>query len=96
MLVVAFPLYLYLAAKTSAEVAAEPVRRASRIRKWLTYMTLFVAALTITGDLVALIYQFLTGELTVRILLKVVTVAVIAGAVFLYYLRSVSGDGPEG
>jgi len=95
VLVVSFPLYLYLAARTASEVAAEPSKRASRVRKWLTYMTLFAAALVIIGDLVALIYQFLTGDLTIRVALKILTVAIISGAIFIYYLRSVSGDEAE-
>jgi Domain of unknown function (DUF5671) len=95
VLVVSFPLYLYLTARTASEVATEPSKRASRVRKWLTYMTLFAAALVIIGDLVALIYQFLTGELSVRVALKILTVAIIAGAIFLYYLRSVQGDEAE-
>ncbi|MDP2621132.1 MAG: DUF5671 domain-containing protein [Hyphomicrobiales bacterium] len=95
VLVVSFPLYLYLAARTASEVAAESSRRASRVRKWLTYMTLFAAALVIIGDLVALIYQFLTGDLTIRVALKILTVAIISGAIFIYYLRSVSGDEAE-
>ncbi|MCP1335744.1 DUF5671 domain-containing protein [Futiania mangrovi] len=96
VLVVAFPLYLYLARKTSREVAEDPARRASRVRKWLTYVTLFVAALAILGDVVALIYQFLSGDLTVPLLLKILVVALIAVPIFLFYLRDVSSDEGEG
>lgn len=86
-LVVAFPLFLYLTARTQREVRQDPVKRSSRVRKWLTYLTLFVAAGCVIGDLVALVFHFLDGELTVRFLLKVLVVGAIAGTVFAWYLR---------
>ena len=49
-------------------------------------MTLFVAAGVIIGDLTALVYSFLGGALGMRFGLKALTVAVIAGGIFGYYL----------
>lgn len=95
VLVVSFPLYLYLAKKTAAEVEAEASKRTSKVRKWLTYMTLFVASTIIISALVTLIYKFLMGDLTIQVTLKILTVAVIASVIFFYYLRSVSGHESE-
>ena len=92
MLVVSFPAYLFLSMRIDSEFAKDPEQRASRVRKWLTYLTLFIAALFVIGDLVGLVYQFLKGELTIRIGLQILTVAVIAGVIFVYYLRSVGRD----
>jgi amino acid transporter len=50
------------------------------------YLTLFAAAILIIGDLVALLYNFLEGELTTRFALKIVAVLVVAAAIFWYYL----------
>lgn len=91
-LIPAFPLYLWLARKTEREAAAEPRRRKSPVRRWLTYMTLFLAAVTILGDVMALIYQFLNGDLTIRVLLKIAVVGVIAAVIFSYYLKSAQRD----
>lgn len=85
-LLVAFPLFLYVTAKISKDVARDPARRASGVRKWLTYVTLAVAACVIVGDLISLLYSLLAGELTVRFALKVLTVGLIAGAIFGYYM----------
>lgn len=85
--VVSFPLYLFLTVRQERELGRDPAKRASKVRKWLTYLTLFVAAGFLVGDLVALIFHFLEGELTVRFLLKVLVVAAIAGTAFGYYLR---------
>ena len=85
-LVVAFPIFLYLSLLIGRSIKRDPSKRASKVRKWLTYMTLFIAAAVIIGDLTALVYNFLGGELSIRFTLKVVTVAAIAGGIFGYYL----------
>jgi len=85
-LVVAFPIYLYVQRLLARAMAADPTKRASRVRKWLTYLTLFVAAAMLIGDLTTLLYNLLGGELTLRFALKSLTVGAIAGAVFGYYL----------
>lgn len=95
VLVVAFPLFLILSVKTAREIGRDSTKRGSGVRKWLTYMTLLVASLIIVGDLIGLIYQYLNGSLTMRIALKLLTVGVIAGAIFLYYLRSAARDVAE-
>lgn len=85
-LVIAFPIFLYLSMLISRSIKRDPSKRASKVRKWLTYMTLFVAAAVIIGDLTVLVYNFLGGELSLRFILKVATVAGIAGGIFGYYL----------
>lgn len=52
----------------------------------LSYIALFVAASVAMGDLITFLTFFLHGELTIRLVLKVATVLVIAGGVFWYYL----------
>lgn len=91
-LIVAFPVFLLAALRISREVAAEPARRNSAIRKWLTYLTLFIAAAIIVGDLIALVFGLLNGELTIRFVLKVLVVAAISGGIFSYYLWSSKRD----
>jgi uncharacterized protein DUF5671 len=90
--IVAFPLFLFAALRIGKEVAADPTRRNSAMRKWLTYITLLVAASAIVGDGITLVYNLLGGELTVRFVLKVVVAAVIASAVFGYYTWSMRRD----
>ena len=61
----------------------------------MTYLTLFVSAGFLMGDVTSLVYNLLGGEWTVRFLLKVLTVASIAGLVFGYYLRDLNRDESE-
>lgn len=94
-LVIAFPIFLGLSWVIGRSIKRDPSKRASKVRKWLTYMTLFVAAGVIIGDLTALVYSFLGGDLSARFGLKVVTVAVIAGATFGYYLWDLRKEEAE-
>jgi hypothetical protein len=94
-LAIAFPIFLFVSRLLGRAIAADPTKRASRVRKWLTYLTLFVAASVIIGDLTTLLYSFLGGELTLRFALKAAAVGAIAGAVFGYYLRDLRREELE-
>lgn len=85
VLVVVFPLYVWLSSYMQKGLIANPEKRELKVRKWLLYLTLFVATMVLVGDLVTLIYQFLSGGLTLPFLLKVLAVFVIASTSFLYY-----------
>jgi hypothetical protein len=85
-LLVAFPVFLFVARLLGRELARNPVKRLSAVRRWLTYITLFLAAGIVIGDLIAAVYNVLGGELTLRFALKVLVVGAIAGTVFAYYL----------
>jgi len=91
-LVVAFPLFFWLSYRNARDVANDPARRSSAVRRWLIHLTLALAAFVILGDLIALVYSLLSGELTVRFVLKSVIVAVIAASGFGYYLHMVKTD----
>jgi hypothetical protein len=85
VLVVAFPVYLWASGFIARDLAVHPEKSELSIRRWLLYMTLFLAALLVIGDLVALVYNFMGGDLTTRFVLKVGAILVVAGAVFDYY-----------
>lgn len=86
-LVIAFPVFAFVAHRVARDVARHPIKRLSPVRRWLTYLTLFIAASVLIGDMTTLVYHVLGGEATLRFLLKVVVVAVLAGAVFGWYLH---------
>jgi hypothetical protein len=94
-LVVALPIFLFLSRLTLTTTGEQPQARASSVRRWLTYLTLFNAACVLIGDVVGLIYNLLGGELTTRFALKALTVGAIAGAIFWYYLSDLRLDERE-
>ena len=91
-LVVSLPVFFYVSALTTREAAADPERRTSAVRRWLTYLTLFNGAAIVICDLMTLVYYLLGGELTVRFVLKAAVVGAIAGGIFSYYLWDMRGD----
>ena len=84
--IIAFPVFLFLARYLGKELARSPAKRLSAVRRWLTYLTLFVAAVVLIVDMITLVNNVLGGELSLRFLLKVVVAALIAGTIFGYYL----------
>ena len=86
LFIIIFPVYFFVTRFLGRDIAENPGKNEIRIRKWLVYLTLFLAALLMIGDLVALLYNFLNGEVTTRFLLKVFSVLAVAGGVFWYYL----------
>jgi uncharacterized protein DUF5671 len=84
--IVGFPVYLITMRILLNDLARKPDKAESGVRKWLTYIALLISAGTVIGDLVTFVNYFLRGQLTTPFLLKVLTVFVIAGGVFGYYL----------
>jgi Domain of unknown function (DUF5671) len=86
--IVAFPVYVLVMRHILLESQVHPEKLESPVRKWLTYIALFVAAGVVVGDLITFLTYFLKGEVTARFVAKVADVLVIAGGVFWYYLGS--------
>jgi hypothetical protein len=91
-LAVAFPIFLLVTRAILREAQHSPERLQSDVRKWLTYIALLLTAGTMIGDLICFLDYFLTGELTARFVLKSLTVLIISGAIFVYYLQSLRWD----
>jgi hypothetical protein len=92
--VIVFPLFIWWNSYLQKDLEKNPEKKELRVRKWLLYFTLFVAAIVIVGDLVSLVYRFLNGDLTIQFILKVLAVFLIAAAVFVYYLWNIRKDIP--
>jgi hypothetical protein len=85
MLAVATPAFLWLTRSEAQRRRADPAQARSALRKWFGFITLYLAALGMAGDLVATIYAFLNGDLTLQFIAKAALVLLTAGLVFLYY-----------
>jgi len=87
-LAVAFPIFLLVMGTILQEAQDHPERLHSSVRKWLTYIALLLTAGAMICDLIWFLNYFLKGELTSRFVLKALTVMVICGGIFVYYLGS--------
>ena len=63
-LIVAFPVFVAVSRSLDREIRRDPTKRSSMVRRWLTYLTLFLAAIALVADVISLVYYFLGGELT--------------------------------
>lgn len=89
-LIIVFPIFLILSKFVHKSYIESPDKKNLSIRKWLTYITLFIAGIILAGDLVAVLYSFLDGQdLTAAFMLKALTVLLVSGAVFGYYLQDI-------
>lgn len=84
-LIVVFPVFIFLSWLIGKDLAANPSKRELKSRRWLIYLTLFISAVTIIVDLVTMIYNFYSGDLTIQFFLKILVIFLVAGAVFGYY-----------
>ncbi len=94
-LLVGYPIFLFLGWRLAAKKRRDPERRRSRVRAWLTYITLIFAAGALIGDLVAVVYQFLEGGLEARFAAKAGVVGVISGAILWNYSRDAERTSPR-
>ena len=94
-IIVAFPLYLFMMWLLARGAVKDPERRRSKVGKWLTYLTLVVAAAIILGDLIVVVAGLLGGELTIRFILKALVVLAVTGSIFGYYLWSLQAEEKE-
>lgn len=85
--IVAFPVFLYVHSLIARELRSRPDLYDSPIRRWLTYLTLVVAAIILLTDAAWVIQALIRGELTVRFILDSLVLLVLGGGVFVYYLR---------
>jgi len=88
-LLVGFPIFLFLGWRLAAKKRKDPERRRSRVHAWLTYVTLIFAAGALIGDLVAVVFQFLNGEIGTRFIAKAGVVGVISASILWNYSRDV-------
>ncbi len=93
-LIIVFPVFILVSRYLNKIYVKEAVVRESKIRKWLIYLTLFITSLVIIGDLVSTINAFLGGEITVRFILKALSILLVAGIIFWYYLDDVRRETP--
>jgi len=91
-LIIVFPVYIFLSWFINKDLAANFLKKNLGIRKWLTYLTLFVAGVAIITDLIMLINTFLGGEITARFAFKILAVLIVAGTVFVYYFYDLKRD----
>jgi type III secretory pathway component EscS len=92
MFIVLLPTCVVLLWLIRRDIVRDATRADVWVRRWMLYLVLFVAGVTVVGDLITLLYTFLSGnELTLPFLLKVLLVLAVSGAGFLHFLADMRG-----
>jgi len=94
-LIVSFPVYAFLYAKTARLAQGDSDHRSSAARRWLIYLTLLVSAVaTITG-IISIVVGLLEGRGDTNGGLKLATMVTLAGATFMNYLWELRRSGSK-
>jgi hypothetical protein len=92
-LIIAFPAYLILSYFwTKFAHTGKLSEYNTWLRKWMMYLVLFIVAVTALIDLVVLVRYFVSGEITLRFVLKVLAVLVTSGLVGGYYIQELRSE----
>ena len=91
-LLVSLPI-LGLAQRTIGRDASRvPALRLTPIYRTLAYLTLLITSLVMAGDLIATIVCFLSGDLTIRFILKALIILLLAGGIYLWFSSDVGRE----
>lgn len=90
-LIVMVPVAVILFRILRKDIETVPAKADLWIRRWILVLTLFIAGFAVVGDLITLINYFLGGDVTMRFVLKVVVLLLVAGGVFLHFLADLRG-----
>ncbi|MFN4181464.1 MAG: DUF5671 domain-containing protein [Candidatus Paceibacteria bacterium] len=90
-LIIFFPALLVVAYFWNKRVALGIGSVDTHIKKWLTYIVLFLSALVVAIDLVTLVRYFVAGEITNRFIYKVLITLVVASFVGGYFIIQLLG-----
>ena len=88
-LIIATPIYFLTMRYLERNLQAGDLDREAPVRRWLIYFILFVSSVVMIVWLMITIGNFLDGDLTSKFILRAITVIVIAGIIFSYYLYDI-------
>jgi len=74
------------------DASRDPALRLTPIYRTLAYLTLLITSLVMAGDLIAAIVCFLSGDLTVRFILKALIILLLAGGIYLWFSSDVGRE----
>jgi len=95
-LVVAAPLYFFISYQIFKSLFLGDLGKDSAVRRWLTYFILLVSSTVMIGWFISIINSFLSGELTLKFILKSVIAIGIAALIFSFYLYDIRREETKG
>jgi hypothetical protein len=91
-IVVLFPVYVVLMWLIRRDAARDISRKEIWVRRWALILTLFLAGVSIAGDLIVLLSTSFSGnELTAGFLLKTLILLLVAAGIFMHFIADFWG-----
>jgi hypothetical protein len=95
-IVVFLPIYMLLSWLIRRDIALDPTRKDIWVRRWALILTLFIAGITMAGDLVTLLATFFSGdEVTLAFSIKVVFLFMVGAMAFMHFIADYRGYWDE-
>ena len=91
-LIIAAPIFFVTTRLIYKSLVNGNLNKDSAVRRWLTYFVLLVSAVVMIVWLITTINSYLNGELTLKAILKTITVLAIAASIFSYYLYDIKRE----
>lgn len=95
VVIIFFPIYIILSHHFRKNSNQSLHKNETILRKWMLYLILFLVALVSAIDLVTLIRYFVSGEITTRFILKVLSILCISGLLYWYYFSELKRNIEE-
>jgi hypothetical protein len=74
------------------DASRDPALRLTPIYRTLAYLSLLITSLVMAGDLIAVIISFLSGDLTLRFILKALIILLLAAGIYLWFSSDLSRE----
>lgn len=91
-LLISAPVFFLCASIINKGLRKGDLEKDSLLRNWLTYFILAVSAVVILGSVVGVVNDFLSGEMTLKSVLQLLVVILIAALVFSFYLYDIKRE----
>jgi hypothetical protein len=90
--IVATPVYYWMTSLIQKSLKSGELDKESQLRKWMTYIIIFISSVVIIVSLIGVINNYLSGDLTSKVALKLLITVLISGAVLSYYLYDIKRE----
>lgn len=88
-ILIAAPIYYYSLYLIKKGFKKEEITLNSSVRKWLTYFIILVSSFVILGVFIGIINSFLSGGLSLKLLLQSLSMFLISGTIFAFYFYDI-------
>jgi|GEM_PF-227684 len=84
-IIIAGPIFFWISFLITKLIREGKISKNSKIRKWITYVILFIASVIVIEDLISLVSRILEGDMFSHIALKMLVDLIIVGIIFSFY-----------